>query len=296
MKRASWWPAGGARLSLAQHLALLMATLLPVGAVLAWLLDAALVRSHALEQARAIALMTDAIGTWSSRYRGVWVLSDPTDSGIAVGDALDHRQARTIDVDTQATSLGSTSADLTAAVGIARTAATFHRKVPSVVQRELSEVLARGWPGARVHVAHNRPLDPRNAPDDFEQTAIAHLLGANGTRGARGSHAHADEYHETANGRLHYSRRLSVDADCMRCHAATSAAPPAMRTRYGLSAAWFDGPDEAYGGIVSVSVSLADMRAGIGLVTWTFVGGWMLGAVLLLRWVRRQVMRLSAAA
>jgi hypothetical protein len=224
------------------------------------------------------------------------VLSDPTDSGIAVGDALDHRQARTNDIDPQAVSLGSTSADLPAAVGIARTAATFHRKVPSVVQRELSEVLARWWPGAQVHVAHDRPLDPRNAPDGFEQTAIAHLRGASATRGARGSHAPAAEYHEAANGRLHYARRLSVDADCMRCHAATSAAPPAMRARYGLAAAWVDGLDEAYGGIVSVSVSLAEMHAGIGLMTWTFVAGWMLAAVLLLRWVRRQVMRLSADA
>src|SRR5207248_4975703 len=104
--------------------------------------------ARALERARVIAAMVDTFGSWVSQYRGVWVLNDPHDPAPVLGEFLDHRQAHAElegGGDSNAASL-----DSRLSVDIAQTRATFHRKVPSLVQRELAVERSRLLPDARV--------------------------------------------------------------------------------------------------------------------------------------------------
>ncbi len=230
------------------QLVLLISALALAGAAACLVLWGSVAKARALERARAIAAMVEAVGSWASQYRGVWVLNDPTDPPLEVGEFLDHKQARAADP-TGPAGREATSGDPHGSVDIAHTRATFHRKVPSLVQREVAEVMSGLVAGARFRVTNDRHFDARNAPDSFERDAIAQLrtAGMPSTTNA--------EYHRTDGGQLLYARRLVAAETCVRCHDTPARSPPAMRAKFDGSGGWGMRPGH-FGGIVSVSVPL----------------------------------------
>jgi hypothetical protein len=274
------WARQGLRL---QFTALMCLVLVVSLAALAFV-RSTVTQARALERARLVAAMAEAVGSWVSQHRGVWVFSDPNDSETAVGEALDHRLAR---------AAGGEPADIPAVGGapatleIARTAGTFHRKAPSMVQRALSDGLAALGRGERFRVTSDRPLHPRNAPNPFEQAAIAHIRGVADQK--------TGEYHEVQAGQLLYARTLPAAAHCLRCHGRPDAGVSTTAARFSDTGQRKSSEDR-FGGIVSVSVPLDEAPAegwfgGVAWLTWAFLVIWMVFFGVAQYWLQRSVVR-----
>lgn len=260
---------------------ILLSVLLSLGVGAIALVLESLAQSQALEQARVTASLVEAVGSWSSRYHGIWVLNDPTDSTFQVGDFMDEKTACAA----PAPDVGDKIAILSGLRSAKDLGGSWHRKTPSSVQRELSDELAKlvnGASSARFRVTSDRVFDARNTPDSFELTAINHLRAADGA---------ATEYHEIAGGRLVYARRLVAGATCMRCHGAPEKAPAAIRAK--LSEGW--GVKEGgFAGIVSVSVpvrapDVGNLFARMNAMTWSVIVALVVTCLALLVWMQSSV-------
>ena len=244
-----------------------------MGTLMAFILMGRAYIASAQSRARTIANLVEDVGTWASKYQGVWVLSDTADASQA-DDFLE-----TVQVEARPASPFDGS---------------FHRKNPALVQRELSDVtMAVPGRSARFRMTSDKFMNPNNAPTRFELAAIGQIRESGGTEAV-----------EIKGNRLLYARRLTVETGCMSCHDSPETAPAAVRARYPDS-------DRGYGyklgdvaGVISVSVPIVERGNAfidsLGPAAWLSIGGFIASLGGLLWFVRRAVIapvqRLSAFA
>ncbi len=244
-------------------------------------------RGHALTRARTIAVMAEALAIWSGRYRSLWVHNDPLDPVPELGEFLDHRQARPSVSDVRQ-GTGAAASRVLSSVDVAENGGSFHRKVPALIQREVAQVFGALSSGERFRMTSDRLLDPRNAPNRFEQAAIERL------RSARKGGA---EYQETVGGQLLYARSLSPYSICLHCHAKSDLEASAAMSKDAGSGVGAAG-QETFAGIVSVSVPLDGAAMNLpaqGLATWLLAVLVPAGWAALALWLHRVVVRRAEA-
>ncbi|MBW8830738.1 MAG: DUF3365 domain-containing protein [Burkholderiales bacterium] len=269
------------RQSLLLQFAALIGALLVLGTIALVTMRNSLGEAQALEHARVTASMVEALGNWSSQYRGVWVLSEPTETSFQVGDFLEHRQARPSAISSGA---DKASVPVSGTVAITQTGGTFHHKDPSHVQRELSAVVEKMGGVERFRVTSDRVFDLRNTPNRFELTAIEQLRSADPANA---------EYHEVSGDRLVYAKRLVATASCLACHDTPERSPEAIRNKFTGSQGW-GFKEGGFAGIVSVSVPIRGSGAGalfqqMNLAASLAVTATLLTFGALLYWLRANV-------
>lgn len=169
-----------------------------------------LVMRQAVNEARTVADMVENIGSWASGYKGVWIdgkgLSD-----AEIGNVIDSKRyklSENILTDNERT---SRTDDI----------ATFHRKNPALVQRELADISQKSNARAKFRLASDKYMNPSNAPDDFERRAIGQI-------GKSGS----NEYYEVRDGELRYARKVVAKESCLTCHGSPEKAPKTITMYY----------------------------------------------------------------
>jgi hypothetical protein len=210
-----------------QFSVLLIATGLVV-AVAAYMIGAAIHIGEVRNQARTVADMVDNVGTWATQYRGVWVKADQRSSVLQVGSFLEQ--------DVFPAANGN--------VPGAKPAASFHRKNPALIQRELSDITSTSGSRAKFRLTSDKYMNPANRPNSFDREAIAAIRGSG-----------LSEYSKVKEGRLLFARKVVAEKGCMTCHASPESAPVVVRAMY-------PGP-QGYGyevgklaGIISVSIPM----------------------------------------
>ncbi|HEX6704002.1 MAG TPA: DUF3365 domain-containing protein [Albitalea sp.] len=227
------------------QLAALLVLLLMIGGLAFMLERGAATKMRALERARVTAAMAEAVGVWASRYRGVWVFNDPAGPAVEVGEFLDHRLARA-EAHGATSKAASSEAEAQALLSLGHAGGTFHRKVPSLVQREVSEVYSKLAASDRFRITSDRLVDTRHAPNRFEAAAIGHLRRAG---------ASSVEYYEVVGDTLMYARRLTADSMCLSCHVDERQQLPVLRQKFP-KAQLSDVAEGSFAGVISVSLPL----------------------------------------
>lgn len=255
-----------------------------LGALMAFVLMGRAYISSAHSRARTIANLVEDVGTWASKYKGMWARSEGADSSKA-GDFLETIPVIKGEGMTPAVYVartGLSEADIKA-VGELATGG-FHRKNPALIQRELSDVTNASGHAAKFRITSDKFMNPNNAPTRFELGAIENIRESGGT-----------EAMEIRGNRLLYARRLTAAPACMSCHETPEKAPVAVRVRYP------DG-NRGYGyklgdvaGVISVSVPIVeggqDLFEAVGGTAWVSVAAFIASLVGLLWFVRSQVIR-----
>lgn len=284
------------RLSLATQFWLLGTLILVSGAIVAFFLVGRIYIADAHSRARVVADMVEDMGTWASKYRGVWVRGDSPDVA-RVGDAL-----ATVPIFATGTvfrsppdleSMSTQDASETVSTKSAGALGGFHLKNPELVQREISEVAMAAGHGVKFRVTSDKLMRPASPPTRFELAALESMRESGRI-----------ETSEIKGGRLLYARRLNASAACLSCHDTPANAPAGIRARYRDR-------EHSYGykvgdlvGIVSVSVPVvepgAQLFSAIGGVAWLAVGLFMALFATMLWFVQRLVIapvqRLSRSA
>ncbi len=118
----------------------------------------------------------------------------------------------------------------------------FYSKNPALAQREFSEVVAKSASPAKFHMTSHNVMNPINAPDDFEKTAldIATRTGA-------------AEYSQFADGQYRFAQTIYHKASCITCHGDPAKAPEDVIKRYG-SERGFGFKEGDVAGVISVSI------------------------------------------
>ncbi|GGY72989.1 hypothetical protein GCM10011613_17520 [Cellvibrio zantedeschiae] len=118
----------------------------------------------------------------------------------------------------------------------------FYSKNPALAQREFSEVVAKSSSPAKFHMTSQNVMNPVNAPDDFEKTALA-IVTKTG----------AAEYSEFVDGQYRFAQTIYHKASCISCHGDPAKAPEDVIKRYG-SEHGFGFKEGDVAGVISVSI------------------------------------------
>lgn len=168
-----------------------------------------LVMRQAVNEARTVADMAENIGTWASRYKGVWIdgkgLSDNQ-----VGNVIDSKRYQL-------------SENLLSDDAVSREdhIATFHRKNPALVQRELADISEQSNSRAKFRLTSDKYMNPSNSPDGFDKRAIRQIEKSG-----------ANEYYEVRGGQLRYARKVVAKESCLTCHGSPDKAPKTISMFY----------------------------------------------------------------
>lgn len=118
----------------------------------------------------------------------------------------------------------------------------FYSKNPALAQREFSEVVAKSSSPAKFHMTSQNVMNPVNAPDSFETTALA-IATKTG----------AQEYSEFVDGQYRFAQTIYHKASCIACHGDPAKAPEDLIKRYG-SERGFGFKEGDVAGVISVSI------------------------------------------
>ncbi len=142
-----------------------------------------LIREEMLNSARRNFTNIVLMRRWNADHGGVYVIKGP---GVESNPYLDNP-------------------DITAVDG-----KVYTMKNPALMTREISELLNKEE-GFFFHITSLKPLNPHNAPDERERTAL--LSFENGVREA--------SWEQDIGGRVHYRYMapLKVEQSCLACHA-----------------------------------------------------------------------------
>jgi len=118
----------------------------------------------------------------------------------------------------------------------------FYSKNPALAQREFSEVVAKSTSPAKFHMTSQNVMNPVNAPDAFEQMALAVVTNTG-----------VSEYSDFVNGEYRYAQTVYHKASCIACHGDAAKAPEDVIKRYG-SEHGFGFKEGDVAGVISVSI------------------------------------------
>lgn len=262
-----------------QFLAIL-SCIVVLGAALFDRLQTTVIHNQALHRAKDTANLVEALGDLSAGYNGFWVFKDPN-KPLPVGDFLDVKilnepkplLAEQPGLSSQEglarrVALRYGGMDLPEAIeaGHASQLAAFMRKNPALVQRELSDVVEKSPMRVKFRLTSDRFFNPKNAPNPFEQSALASL---------RASTEKASDYWEIKDGALLYARRLTAKAGCMSCHDTAERAPEVIKAKYANSNG-FGYVEGGVAGVISVTVPIerqgaTEMARTMDPMSWTLL-------------------------
>ncbi len=156
------------------------------------------------------------------------------------------------------------------AVYTADDGSNFYGKNPALATRELSTIANKTATRASFTVTSDNVRQQANAPDSFEQAAIAEFTANNTTK-------YVAKYE---NGLYRYARPLFVKEGCLKCHGDPANAPPAVIKKYGDQKAFHYKVGDIRG-IISVTLpSLGFMEALPTLANPISLGGILLAFLL----------------
>lgn len=217
-------------------------------ATFAWLGSAivGLVDDQALSQARSYTDLIVAARAWNSKAGGVFV-----------------RKTGAVESNPYLLNLGVTP-DVTLADGSILTL-----RNPAAMTREISEQLAMAGSGSTFKLTSLEPVNPSNAPDEWEASGLIAFEGD------------AAEYWavtgENGNRSFRYMRRLIVDESCLTCHASSGYAVGDVRGAISVTL-----PHEATArALTATRLRVIGIAAGVLCGLWLFV--WLASRVLAVR-------------
>lgn len=192
------------RLSIAHQatIALLAMLLAACGVLYFWATSSAL--QAELAHTRTVADMTESFRTLASKHGGFYVRRPNNQEVAVVGRYLDSVSTESHDPVT----------------GLA-TGETFHQKNPFLALADYSEVVAQSPAQAKFRIVSDNYMNPSNAPDLFETSAIERFKAE-----------FKDETAKVEGGSLRYARPIKATAACLKCHGDPKDAPAAVRTLY----------------------------------------------------------------
>ncbi|MDK2125231.1 Tll0287-like domain-containing protein [Parachitinimonas caeni] len=219
----------------AQFVVLLLFTGL-VAIACAYQIGAAIYQAEVRNQARTVADMVDNFGKWASQYKGIWVKGDVQDPSMQVGDYLERELYA---------KAGKNIANFSESeLSLMADVASFHRKNPALIQRELSEITQASETKTKFRITSDRFMNPNNAPNHFELSAMESMK-------AQG----INEVSEVRNGMFLYARQLVATKACLKCHDSPATAPKAVRTLYPETRG-YGYKEGQLAGVISVSVPM----------------------------------------
>lgn len=178
-----------------------------------------------VNEARTVADMVENVGTWASRYKGVWVRDDKTEANFDVGDFLNEEAIAPKE---------PTGKPI-----------TYHQKNPALIQRELSQVTEKSFSKAKFRMTSDKYMNPNNKPTGFERTALEQIRSNK-----------SKEYYEVKSDELLYGRAIIAGVGCMKCHDTPENAPKAVREKYPALVGYGYKVGETIG-VISVTVPLS---------------------------------------
>ncbi|MDZ7923696.1 MAG: DUF3365 domain-containing protein [Marinagarivorans sp.] len=98
----------------------------------------------------------------------------------------------------------------------------FYSKNPALAQREFSEVVARSDSPAKFRMTSLNVMNPVNAPDEFEITALNSVKNSG-----------KKEYYDFVGGSYRYAKAIYHSESCIGCHGDPAKAPADVISRYG---------------------------------------------------------------
>ena len=181
-------------------------------------------------QAQTVVGNVEAFGTWVAQGGRVWVKGKSSDSFL--------------------------SQESFAQLNDSQEQVHFFSKNPALAQREFSEVVAKSTSPAKFRMTSQNVMNPVNAPDAFETTALSKV----GVAGVM-------EYAEFVGGDYRYAKAVYHKESCIVCHGDPSKAPADVISRYGAQRGFgFKTGDLA--GVISVTIPSRKLYESI----WSFVG------------------------
>lgn len=187
----------------------------------------------AINRARTVSDNVNAFGAWVSQYGRVYVKDGRNNS------YLGHESYRTIKPNNTG-SLSPTTQVTEDDIEILN----LYSKNPALAQREFSEAVSKSEAKAKFRLTSHNVMNSANAPDQFEQTAIAKMRAGN-----------LSEYSAVVGKELRYASALIMKESCLKCHASADNAPKDVTDRYGTTAG-FGFKQGDLGGIISVRIPL----------------------------------------
>ncbi|WP_163833530.1 Tll0287-like domain-containing protein [Spartinivicinus ruber] len=172
-----------------------------------YLINDAVYISNLRSQASGIADMVTHVGHWAGKFKGgVWVKSgvrehfnpqDYLEKKTYVTELTQENKKRVI-------------------------IEHYHLKNPSLVQRELSDITLGSSSKVKFRITSDNFLNPRNAPNGFEQQAIKLIK----------EKFHKSEYYTKSNNQFFYAREIVADRSCLNCHGDPKKAPEKLQELY----------------------------------------------------------------
>jgi HAMP domain-containing protein len=181
-------------------------------------------------QAQTVVGNVEAFGTWVAQGGRVWVKGKSSDSFL--------------------------SQESFAQLNDSQEQVHFFSKNPALAQREFSEVVAKSTSPAKFRMTSQNVMNPINAPDAFELTALS-KVGATGVA----------EYTDFVGGDYRYAKAVYHTQSCIACHGDAKQAPADVINRYGDQRGFgFKAGDLA--GVISVTIPARKLYESI----WSFIG------------------------
>lgn len=242
------------RLPIAAQISILLIAAMGIGGWCFYEIGKSIRIAEARNQARTVADLVDNLGTWASKYGGLWARTTPM-SSKPVGDFLEREVVSEQDaaaIEAAIAAVGSTNKprsigemNATAYTSpVVKEVSSFVRKNPALIQRELSDVTKESTSKAKFRMTSDRFHNPNNMPTAFEMQAIEDIRRTG-----------AEEYSAVQDGQMHYARKLVVQPGCMSCHDTVEKAPAIMKAKYPNSRGYgYKVGDVA--GVISVAVPL----------------------------------------
>lgn len=239
----------------------------------------ALVLQQALNESRTVADMVENIGRWASQYGGVHARTVGAQAKLP-GNFLTRSVYAASGDDGAA--LRGVAAGGTEQAALQRVEA-YHWKNPALIQREVADVVAAAGSRARFRLTAATVLNPSNAPNAFEQQALAQLK--DGTR---------KEWWVDRGGELNFARTVVAQKSCLSCHTSAQAAPAFIRDNPQFNGGGGFGYVEGQpAGVISVTLPMPlgglALVQGMNAKAWASLGvaGLALGWLGLALWRRR---------
>jgi HAMP domain-containing protein len=176
-------------------------------------------RQELKSQAKTVVSNVESFGAWVAQHGRVWIKEGSKESFLA--QELYRESCENEDEQSYV---------------------HFYSKNPALAQREFSEVVAKSSSPAKFHMTSQNVMNPVNAPDSFETTALE-IATKSG----------AEEYSEFVNGQYRFAQTIYHKASCIVCHGDPAKAPEDVIKRYG-SERGFGFKEGDVAGVISVSI------------------------------------------
>jgi hypothetical protein len=266
------------RLSMRAQFSLLLVALIVVIAFAAAVVGRSLVISQTLNECRAVAQMVEHVGTWASKYGGVYVRTHGSHS-IDPGTFLERRSYVASAGDAQL--LAGYLVPQSAERQVLDDMETYHSKNPALIQREISDVASASTAPVKFRITARSVLNQGNAPNAFEREAIDAIDSEFEREPDDVSpNPRPREYSKVEGGQLLYARAMIASPSCLKCHGSRESAPAFLTSNPQFGGGGGFGYEAGRpAGIISVSVPLPHPAAA--LASSLTPGGWgALAAVL----------------